>query len=112
MPDVTLPRLPQDITAEWLTQALRSTNAITRAKVASFDVEPDIAAGKGFMGQLARFAVRYDAPEPGAPASIIAKFPTYGPENRVVADLFRLYETETRFYEQLAPSVSLRTPRR
>lgn len=108
---MTIPRLPQDLTAEWLTNALRTTQTITSAKVSSFDVEPDIAAGKGFMGQLARIAVRYDQPESGAPNSIIAKFPTYGSENRVVADLFRLYETETRFYEELADKVELRTPR-
>ena len=108
----TIPRLPEDLTAEWLTSALRETNAIAGAKVTSFDVEPDIAAGKGFMGQLARLTLRYDTHEPAAPASLIAKFPTYGPENRAVADLFRLYETETRFYEQLADKVHLRTPRR
>ena len=112
MPLTTIPRLPQDITAEWLTDALRDTGTIAGAKVSSFDVEPDIAAGKGFMGQLARVAVRYDQPEAGAPSSIIAKFPTYGPENRVVADLFRLYETETRFYEELADKIDMRTPRR
>jgi thiamine kinase-like enzyme len=112
MATLTIPRLPEDITADWLTDALRSTGTVKNARVASFDMEPDIAAGKGFMGQLARIAPRYDRPEPGAPASMIAKFPTYGPENRYVADLFRLYETETRFYEELADKVELRTPRR
>lgn len=112
MPTTRIPRLPQDITAEWLTSALRETHTLTAASVQSIEIEPDIAAGKGFMGQLARIAVRYDRPEPGAPASIIAKFPTHGAENRVVADLFRLYETETRFYEELAGEVHLRTPRR
>lgn len=112
MSDITIPRTPADVTAEWLTAALRGTQTITKSSVTSFDMEPDIAAGKGFMGQLARIAVRYDEPELGAPASIIAKFPTHGPENRYVADLFRLYETETRFYEELADKVDLRTPRR
>ena len=100
--DLTIPKTPADMTAEWLTAALRETKTITGAKVASFDVEPDIAAGSGFMGQLARVALRYDAPEPGAPASLIAKFPMYDPENRGIADLFRMYETETRFYEEIA----------
>ena len=64
------------------------------------------------MGQLARVKLHYDQPEPDAPASLIAKFPTYGPDNRVIADLFRMYETETRFYEEVANKVELRTPRR
>ena len=112
MSGITIPRTPADVTAEWLTDALRGTNTITTSRVSSFDMDPDIAAGKGFMGQLARIGLHYDQPEHGAPASLIAKFPIYGPENRVVADLFRLYETETRFYEQLADRVTLRTPRR
>jgi len=112
MSSITIPRTPADVNAEWLTDALRGTQTITKSSVSSFDMDPDIAAGKGFMGQLARIGLHYDQPEEGAPASLIAKFLTYGPENRVVADLFRLYETETRFYEQLADKVSLRTPRR
>jgi thiamine kinase-like enzyme len=112
MTTLSIPRTPGDLTAEWLTAALRDTKTITKSSVTSLEVEPDIAAGKGFMGQLARVKVRYDQPEPNAPASIIGKFPTYGPENRYVADLFRMYETETRFYEEVAGNVELRTPRR
>ena len=97
MPPLMLPRLPADLTPEWLTEALRSTKTIDGAAVTSFDVQPDIAAGVGFMGQLARIAVRYDRHEATAPKSIIAKFPTYGPDNRAIADMFRMYETETRF---------------
>jgi hypothetical protein len=112
MSDITIPRTPAEVTADWLTAALRGTETIKESSVTSFDMEPDIAAGKGFMGLLARITLHYDQPEQGAPASLVGKFPTYGPENRVVADLFRLYETETRFYEELAHKVDLRTPRR
>ena len=108
----TIPRTPQDLTAEWLTAALRDTGTIKKSCVTSFDLDPDIAAGAGFMGQLARVGLHYDAPEPGAPASLIGKFPTYGPDNRAIADMFRMYETETRFYEEIAGKVDLRTPRR
>lgn len=112
MADMSIPRTPDHVTAEWLTAALRGTNTITKASVTSFDMEPDIAAGAGFMGQLARVTLHYDQPEPGAPAALIAKFPAHAPENRAVADLFRMYETETRFYEEVAGKVELRTPRR
>lgn len=112
MTDLTIPRTPSDLTPGWLTGALRATKTITTSSVTSFDLDADIAAGAGFMGQLARVSLRYDEPEPGAPTSLIAKFPTYGPENRVIADLFRMYETETRFYEEVAGKIELRTPRR
>ena len=107
-----IPSGPQELTPEWLTKALRSTGTIKSATVQSFEMEPDIAEGTGLMGQLARVTLGYDQPEQTAPASLIAKFPTYAPENRGVADLFRFYEIETRFYEEIADEVELRTPRR
>jgi hypothetical protein len=112
MSSITIPRTPADVTPEWLTAALRGTNTIKTSAVTSFEMDADIAAGAGFMGQLARVTLHYDQPEQGAPASLIAKFPTYGPDNRAIADLFRMYETETRFYEEIAGKVELRTPRR
>lgn len=112
MTRLTMPKTAADITAEWLTEALRETGTISNAKVASIEVEPDIAAGSGFMGQLARVSVRYDGAGPVGPGTLIAKFPVYDPENRGIADLFRMYETETRFYEEIAGNVELRTPRR
>ena len=112
MADLKIPAGPQELTAEWLTQALRQTATIRQAAVRSFDMEPDIAAGTGFMGQLAQVTLHYDLPEEGAPLSLIAKFPTPVPENREVAERYRFYEIETRFYEQIADEVELRTPRR
>ena len=107
-----IPSSPQEITPEWLTDALRETGAIKQATVTSFDMEPDIAAGTGFLGKLARVKPQYDRQEEGAPQSIIAKFPTPSPEWRAMADGFRFYEIETRFYEEIAEEVELRTPRR
>lgn len=112
MSDLSIPSNPQHLTAEWLTDALRSSGTIKDAAVTSFDMEPDIAAGVGFMGQLARISPTYDRAESGAPASIIGKFPAPAPENREIAQLFRFYEIETRFYEQIAGEVDLQTPKR
>lgn len=98
------------LTPEWLTQALRQTGAITEAAVASFDSRR-IAEGVGYMGELAQITLRYDRPEAGAPRSLIAKFPTASPVNRQIALYFRLYEIETRFYEEIAGQIELRTPR-
>lgn len=112
MGGLKIPAGPHELTAEWLTDALRSAGTIRTARVASFDMEPNIAAGVGFMGVLAKVALDYDTPEEGAPRSLIAKFPTPIPENRQVAELYHFYRSETRFYEQVADEVELRTPRR
>ncbi len=110
MPDQTIPTGPQDLTAEWLTEALRRGGAIRSAAVASIEKEP-LGEGAGFMSQLARIKLLYDREEPGAPESLIAKVPSNIPENRAVADAFHFYERELRFYEQIAGEVELRTPR-
>ena len=110
MAELELPTGPAGITADWLTRALRATGTIRDAAVTAFDLEPDIAAGVGFMGQLARITPTYDRSEDGAPASIIAKLPTPTTENREIADAFRFYEIETRFYEEIAGQAEIRTP--
>ena len=99
-----------EITPEWLTDALRSTDVISDATVTSVDTEI-LGEGAGFIGELARLTLDYDQPEVGSPISLIAKIPAAAPENRELGDLFRLYEREARFYEDLAGRVEMRTPR-
>jgi hypothetical protein len=111
MPALEIPRGPHDLTPEWLTRALRSTGAIQKAAVTSFDLKPNIAAGTGFMGVLSHLSLQYDQPEEGALRTLVAKLPTPAAENRAVAERYRFYEIETSFYREIAPHVDLRTPR-
>lgn len=109
-PCPSIPAGLEGVTPEWLTAALRSTGAIGDTVVASVDAT-SLSEGRGFAGSLARLNVRYAAPEPGAPHSLIVKLPT---ENRVMRGVARangLYEREVGFYERIAPRIELRTPR-
>lgn len=110
MSKLTIPGGTEELTAEWLTRALRSTGTLTSAEIISFDSEV-IAEGVGLLGQLACVKPHYDRPEASAPRSLIAKFPTGAEENREIANHFRLYEREIRFYEEIAVEIELRTPR-
>ena len=105
-----IPASPEAITREWLTDALRSSGAVENASVTSFDAEI-VGAGSGFLGILAKLDLQYDAVEPHAPRSVIAKFPTLDPGGREIGNLFRFYEREVRFYEQVADRVAMRIPR-
>src|SRR2546428_8423748 len=80
MAKVKLPAGPQDIAADWLTAALRENGVISGVTVTAFDYEA-IGVGVGILGQLARFNLTYDAPEAGAPSSVIGKFPGRGAGN-------------------------------
>ena len=108
--ELAIPTSPSELTAQWLSGALRRNGAIERASVTSIEQQM-IGAGAGFMGELARVKLTYDTNEAGAPASLIAKFPAAALENREVAMFFRFYEREVRFYEQIAGKIDLRIPR-
>lgn len=107
---MSFPTSINEITPEWLTDALKRRDAIRDSTVKSFETTI-LGEGAGFIGQLARLTLVYDQPETGSPSALVAKFPAEAPENRELGDLFRLYERECRFYENLATRVELRTPR-
>lgn len=112
MTDLAIPSSPEELTPQWLTRALREGANVKTASVESLDIEPGIQEGTGFMGELALVTPHYDRDEEGAPQRLVAKLPTQVRENREIADKFRFYERETRFYEEIADEVELRTPRR
>ena len=105
-----IPATPEELSADWLTDALRSTGTIGGANVVSYESQR-VGEGAGFIGQLALVTLRYDRPEEGAPASLIAKFPAVDPGGREIGNIFRFYEREARFYEQIAGEIDIRTPR-
>jgi hypothetical protein len=112
MASTTLPSGPQELTAGWLTAALRETDTIGEGvSVESFETE-SIAEGVGLLGQLARVTLRYADTSGSEPATLIAKFPAATQENRDMANALRFYDREVRFYEQIADDVELRTPKR
>ena len=111
MTDMNIPNSVQEITSEWLTDALRSTGTITDATVTLLKAEA-LGEGQGFAGALARLHVEYDKNEAGAPTSLVVKLPTDNPVMRKVVSSRGLYQREVRFYEEIAEQIELRTPRR
>lgn len=106
-----MPTGPQSLTAEWLTSALRTNGIIDLARVKSFTCKA-LELEKGTTGGLFRVIVTYDIDEVQAPLSLIAKFPTSNQDELEVmfSQTFH-YEREVRFYERIADSIALRTPR-
>jgi len=108
-PHASLPRSPDELTPEWLTAALRSSGALTRGRVASFELEP-IGGDQGFTGALARARIAY-ADGGDGPATLIAKFPTLLAKNRGTMQVGDGYAKEVRFYGELAARQPVRVPR-
>jgi hypothetical protein len=106
----TLPTTTSEITAEWMTEALRGSGTIP-ANVSVAEVLLDPAnAGVGFMGEVAAVGVVYDGDARDAPTRVVAKFPTQSPEIRAMMQPTRIYEREHRFYRELAATSPVRTP--
>lgn len=87
---------PDDLTAEWLTEALPIPDG---AKVTSFTTTP---VGTGQMADTVRLAVEYE-PDGAGPAAVIAKFASSDPNSRMASKLVRCYEIEVSIYNELAP---------
>lgn len=105
-----IPEGPEALTAAWLTDALRSTNTIgPKRSVTNFETS-SIGEGVGFIGRVIRVRLDYDGDEPGAPATLIAKFPATEPTAKGIGVALRFYENEIRVYNDVACDVPLRTP--
>lgn len=95
------PTATGEITRDWLAEVL--DQPIDEIEVI------DIAAGEGFMGQLARVVIR--SPAPDAPRSVIVKLPTSDPGARMIGELSRVWEREHCFYRDLADQMTIKVPR-
>ena len=106
-----LPTTTSDITADWLTQALRASGTLpSGGAVASVKMDERAAGVVGFMGEVGRLNLTYDGDAGDAPATMMAKFPTKSPEVMAMMRITRVYEREHRFYDEIAPKTPLRTP--
>jgi hypothetical protein len=102
-PDI---RPPQAIDAPWLTAVLRDGGV--DAVVDRVAARP---IGTGQIGDSFRFQIGYAHAPAGAPASLVGKFPAAGEESRSTGVRLGNYLREVRFYQQLAPTARIRTPR-
>ena len=102
-PDI---RAPGEVDADWLTQVLRAGGI--DAVVRGFTAE---SIGTGQIGDSVRFRLAYARQAEDAPASLVGKFPAAGAESRATGVALGNYVREVRFYEHLAPTALIRTPR-
>ena len=105
-----IPERYEDITAEWLTEALRSGGVIGDQTVSTFQLEP-LGADRSLTSSLARITVGYDRLADGLPDSMFVKFASRNPENRKYAADHSYFRREIELYKNLGGSVPLNMPR-
>ena len=97
---------PEALTPEWLTAALAAGGQLGEARVVAAVTTP---VGTGQMCDSVRVALTYDGPTE-APPTLVVKQPAADPTSRATALSLRSYEKEVRFYQELAPTLAVRTP--
>ena len=102
-PDI---RPPDAIDAAWLTAVLRQAGVD-----AVVDGVRARQIGTGQIGDSVRFELSYAGAPADAPASLVGKFPAAGAESRATGVALGNYLREVRFYQQLAPTARISTPR-
>lgn len=96
---------PEAVDEAFLTRALG--DAIGAARVIGIG---RTQVGDGMLGESVRFDLTYDRPCDG-PSSVVGKFPSADPTSRATGAGLGLYLNEVRFYQEIAPTVAIRTPR-
>ncbi len=99
---------PEDADATWLTDVLRHAGVIGAQHVVAVTTEP---VGTGQMADSVRLRLTYDGPAPGAPATVVGKFTPEDETSRATALALRTSEVEVCFYQEVAGTVDVRTPR-
>ena len=95
---------PADLTVEWMQAALEAADFdVVLTQVA---VEP---VGTGQMSVSLRVRCEAASPREGVPGSVIVKIPS--PDRAVRQLVCAGYRAEIAFYQELAPTVSVRVPR-
>lgn len=102
-PDI---RAPGEIDAAWLSAVLEAGGV--DAAVRSFEAQP---VGTGQIGDSIRFRLTYDRRGRDAPDTLVGKFPAAGEASRATGVMLGNYLREVRFYQQLAPTALVQTPR-
>ncbi len=97
---------PAEVTAPWMTAVLRHAGIDAQVRAVH-----GRKVGTGQVGESVRFTLAYDHAPPGAPATVVGKFPSPDPDSRATGVDFGNYHREVRFYQELAQGAGITTPR-
>lgn len=103
---IDIAETPEALTPEWVTAALAAGGRLGDATVSDVSLEP---LGTGQMSDSLRLRLAYAGKSDG-PATLVAKLPAADDTSRTTALTLRSYEREVRFYQELAPTLPIKTP--
>ena len=105
----SIPAGPDQVNDAWLTAALRASAGIGEARVLAHTTE--LLELQGAAAVVARLTLQYDHDDPGAPASLIAKFATSYEPIRALMSQIGGYAREVEFYRLFGADPGIPIPR-
>jgi len=97
----------EGLTPEWFTGILQEGG--TLPPEATVRAARSELLGNGQVGMVVRSELDYDGASNGAPASLVVKLPSAAEGNRQIGIAMGLYESEVRFYREIAPLAGIAT---
>ena len=88
-----LPKSPKEITPQWMTEVLRNSGSLPATAEVSKVAGRQLGEGAGMLSELSLLSLTYSGNHEGAPATLVAKFPTLNEVNRDIAINFCLLYT-------------------
>lgn len=107
---LSIPNTLNDITPQWITEALCLTETPWDIVVTSLRIEP--IAEFTCAGQLARLHLSFNQPQSTLPSTLVVKLHAPDEPLRAKTRPFTPDKCEILFYQQLARETNLRTPHR
>lgn len=98
-----------ELTAEWFTSALREGGTIPPAATVASATSRLIGTGQLGLVALSELAYRGDCG--GAPSTVVVKLPSADAGSRGLGAAMGVYESEVRFYQEIAPLLHAAIPR-
>lgn len=99
----------EELTPEWFTGVLHEGGSLPSER--SVREARNALLGTGQVGMVVRSELEYDGESGDAPGSVVVKLPAADSGKRQVGAAMGLYESEVRFYREIAPLVSTAIPR-
>lgn len=100
-----------EVTAAWLTEALREGGHLPRGRVSAVDVSTE-GIGIGYISETVRLIPTYEGADGSAPASLVAKLPVSVDFPEYLKPWAgQAVETELHFYPEASGDCAARVPR-
>ncbi len=103
------PLHPEEITADWITFALRAGGVLKKSTVKTVKREI-LGGGRGFLSSVVRASLDYDRGEKDAPKSVVVKIEPESDTLHRFGDELNAFQREIRFYKEVASNVPIRLP--